>query len=118
MHSQVMQWVCIAALLLALVLWGSIANYQTELNVVVSLAAAVVAIQALQARKYRWATGFIAIALLFNPIVALFRLAGTVGLCLVVLSIAPFAICLVAIRSHPLLSVPSITDRSPGSQSL
>ena len=118
MHTEVMKWVCIAALLLALVFWGSIANYQTELNVVVSVAAAVVVIQALQARKYRWAAGFFAIALLFNPVVPAFRLAGALGLSLVVLSIAPFAVSLVALRPHPLLSIPSIMDRNPGSRSL
>ena len=118
MYTEVMKWACVGALLLAAVFRGPAANYQTELNVVVSIAAAVVFIQAVQARKFRWAAGFVAMALLFNPVVPVFRLAGGVGLSLVVLAIAPFAISLVALKPHPLMSMPSITDRNPGSQSL
>jgi hypothetical protein len=118
MYTKVMKWVSITALLLAVAFWNSAANYQLELNLVVSVAAAVVLIQAVQAKKYRWAAGFLAIALLFNPVVPIFRLAGAVGLSLVVLSLAPFAISLFALRPSPLMSIPSITDRNPGSQSL
>jgi hypothetical protein len=118
MHAQVMKWVSIAALLVAAMFWNSAANYQLELNLVVTIAAAVVLIQAFQAKKYRWAAGFLAIALLFNPAVPIFQLAGGLSLSLVVFAIAPFAISLVALRPHPLLSIPSITDRNPGSQSL
>jgi hypothetical protein len=118
MHAQVMKWISIAALLLAVVFWNSASTYQIELNVVVSIAAAVVLAQAFQAKKYPWAIGFLLIALLFNPAVPVFRLAGSAGIALVVLSIAPFAISLIALRPHRLLSIPSITDRNPGSQSL
>jgi len=118
MHAQVMKWISIVALLLAVAFWSSASTYQIELNVVVSMAAVVIAVQAFQTRKYRWAIGFLAIALLFNPAVPVFRLAGSVGIALVVLSIAPFAISLIALRPHRLLSIPSITDRNPGSQSL
>ena len=118
MYTKVTKWVSITALLLTVIFWNSAANYQLELNLVVSVAAAVVLIQALQAKKYRWAAGFLAIALLFNPLIAAFPLAGAVGLSLVVLSVAPFAISLIALRPDPLLSIPSITGRNPGSQSL
>jgi hypothetical protein len=118
MHTVVMKWFSIAALLLAVMFWNSAPNFQIELNIVVSAAAAVVLIQAFQAKKYSWVAGFLALALLFNPAVPVFRLAGGVGLSLVVLSIASFAISLIALRPHPMLSVPSITDRNPGSQSL
>jgi len=118
MHAKVMNGVSIAALLLAVVFWHSASTYQVELNVVVSAAAIVVLIQAFQVQKYRWAGGFLAIALLFNPAMPAFRLAGVFSLSLVALAIAPFAISLVALRPRPLLSIPSITDRNPGSQSL
>ena len=118
MYTQVIKWVYIAALLLAVVFWNSAADYQRELSLVVSFASAVVLVQAFQVKKYRWAACFFAIALLFNPAVPVFRLAGGVGFALVVLSIAPFAISLIALRPRPLLSIPSITDRTPGSQSL
>jgi hypothetical protein len=118
MYTQVMKWVSIVALLLAVVFWNSAANYQLELNLVVSVAAAVVLVQTLQVKKYLWAACFLMIALLFNPAVPVFRLAGGVGLSLVFLSLAPFAISLIALRPLPLLSIPSITDRTPGSLSL
>jgi hypothetical protein len=117
-YTQMMKWVSIAALLVAVVFWNSAANYQRELNLVVSVAAAVILAQAFQVKKYRWAACFLTIALLFNPAVPVFRLAGGVGLSLVFLSIAPFAISLIALRPLPLLSIPSIADRTPGSQSL
>jgi hypothetical protein len=41
-----MKWISIVALLLAVVFWNSVANYQSELNLVVSGAAAVVLLQA------------------------------------------------------------------------
>ena len=118
MHTQVMKWVSIVALLLAVVFWNSAAFYQVELNLVVTIAAAVVVIQAIQRKKYPWAAGFFAIALLFNPAVPIFRLAGAVGFSLVVLSIATFGISLMTLKPQPLLSAPSITNRNPGRQSL
>lgn len=118
MHSQVMKWVSIAALLLALVFWPAASIYQLELNLVVSAAAVIVLIQAYRVKDYRWATGFLVVALLYNPLIPVFRLSGIFGLALIVSAIAPFAISLVALRPRPLMSIPSITDRNPDSRSL
>jgi hypothetical protein len=68
-YTQMTQFVSIAALLVAVVFWKSAPNYQLELNLVVSVAAAVVLVRAFQVKKYHWAAGFLAIALLFNPAV-------------------------------------------------
>ena len=118
MHTQVMKWVSIVVLLLAAVFWHSAPAYQSELNLVVSVAAAVVLIQAFQVKKYSWAAGFFGIALLFNPVMPAFPLAGGFGFSLIVVAIAPFAISLVALRAHPQMSIPSITNRNPRSQAL
>lgn len=118
MHTEVMKWVSIAALLLAMAFWPAASSYQSELNLVVSAAAVVVLLQAYRAKNYPWAATFLVIALLFNPLFPVFRLAGILGLALVVFAIAPFALSLVKLRPIPLLSVPSITDRTPGSRSL
>lgn len=112
MYTQVMKWFSIVALLSAVVFWNSAPNFQIELNGVVCVAAATVLIQAIQVKKYRWAVGFLAIALLFNPAVPVFRLAGGLSLSLIVLSIAPFALSLVLLKPRPLLSIPSITNRN------
>ena len=117
MRTKIVKWLSIAALLLTAVFWDFVAKYQLGLNLLVSSAAIVVFGQAIQAKKYRWAASFVAIALLFNPAVAVFRLTGSVGLLLIVLSIAPFATSLAIPKSQLLLSIPSITDRNTGSQS-
>jgi cytochrome b len=52
MYTKVTKWVSITALLLAMAFRNSAANYQMELNLAVSVAAAVVLIQAVQAKKY------------------------------------------------------------------
>ena len=118
MRTMIVKWVSIASLLFCVMFWNSAANYQLALNVVVSVAAAVVAVQAFQAKKHPWAAGFLAIALLFNPAVPVFGLAGGVSLMFVLLATGAFAVSLTALRPRPLLSIPSITDRNPGSQSL
>ena len=118
MHAQTMKWISIGALVLAVVFWNSAANFQMELDLLVALAAGVVLIQSFAAKKYRWAGGFLAIALLLNPAIPVFRLSGGVGLSLVMLSIATFAASLVALNPQTLLSIPSITGRNPGSPSL
>jgi uncharacterized protein DUF6804 len=118
MHTKVLTWLSIAALLSVLAFWNSAPAFQLQLNLVVCVTATAVLIQAFQAQKHRWAAGFLATALLFNPAIPLFRLAGGVGLALVILSVTLLAISLAALRPPPLLSVPSITDRTPGSQSL
>src|SRR5579862_101492 len=118
MYTKITKWVSMVVLLLAITFWSSAAKYQLELNLVVCCAAVVVFVQAVQTRRYRWAAGFVAIALLFNPAVPVFGLSGMVGLTLVVLSIALFAISLAALKPQTLLSMHSITDRTPGSESL
>lgn len=118
MHTETMKWVSIASLLCAMIFWPSSSKFQTELGLVVSVAAAIVVIQAYRSRNYVWAAGFVVIAVLFNPLFPIYRLSGMVGLALVVSAIAPFAISLAALRPSPVLSMASITDRTPGSQSL
>jgi hypothetical protein len=118
MYTKVLTWLSIAALLSVLAFWNSAPAFQRQLNLVVCVAATAVLIQAFQAKKYGWAAGFLVTALLFNPAIPIFRLAGGIGLAFVILSMALFAISLAALRPPTLLSIPSITDRTPGSQSL
>ena len=118
MLANIMKWVSISALLLAAAFWRFAANYQLLLDFVVSMGAVIVVMQAVRAREYGWAAGFVAIAVLFNPAVRFLEPPGVLPLLIVVASIAPFAISVVALKTQPLLSVPSITDRTPGSESL
>lgn len=118
MHIQAVKCASIAALLLAMFFGNSAAIYQVALTLVVTMGAVLVLIQAFQARKYWWAAGFFAVAILFNPALPAVRISGAIGSLLVVLAIAPFAVSLVALKPRRLMSIPSITDRNPGSQSL
>lgn len=118
MRIRLVKWFCIAVLFLTFILWGLIANYDFPIRLVVCGGAAVVAIQAFRAASYRWTAVFIVIAFLFNPAMRLFPLAGGFGLASIVLAAGAFAVSLTALKSQPLLSIPSITDRNPGSESL
>src|SRR5690349_22153447 len=110
MFTKIMKWVCIAALLLA-ALWRSSASSQLLQQFVVCVGAILVALQAVRASKYFWAAGFMAIAVLFNPVVPLaFSRKGSLWLDWVCL--AAFLVSLAALKGRPTLSVPSITGRT------
>ena len=81
MRTRLVKWLCIAVLFFAFVLWGSMADYELAVRVVVCAGAAVVAVQAFRAAKRRWTVGFLVIAFLFNPVIPPFRLAGGLGPC-------------------------------------
>ena len=93
-------------------------NYELAFRLVVCAGALVVAVQGHRAAKRLWTAGFLVVAFLFNPAIPLFPLAGGLGLLAIVLAAASFAASLTALKSQPLLSIPSITDRNPGSESL
>jgi hypothetical protein len=118
MRIRVVKWLCIAVLFVAFVFWEWIADYELPLRAFVCSGAAVVAIQAFHSAKRRWTIGFLAVALLFNPAIPVFPLANRLGLVAIVLAAAAFAVSLTKLKSLPLLSMPSITDRNSGSESL
>jgi len=118
MRTRLVKWLCILLLLVAFALWRSITTYELPLRLVVCAGAAVVAIQAFRAARPRWSTLFLVIAFLFNPAIWLFPLAGGLGQSAIMLAAGVFALSLTALKSQALLSMPSITDRNPGSESL
>jgi hypothetical protein len=118
MHARVMKWFTIATLMLTVLFWESARGFRLELDLVVCVAAAIVVAQAYEAKKYVWVAGFVAMALVFNPLLPVFRSTGNIGFSIVVFSIVPFVVSLVELRPRPLMSMPSITDRTPGSRSL
>lgn len=118
MYIKVLTWLSLAALLSTLLLWDAASTFQLQLNLIVCAGATAVIVRAFKVRKYPWMAGFVAIALLFNPAMPVFPLGGTLGVPLIILSTALFAISLATLRLPPLLSIPSITGRTPGSESL
>jgi hypothetical protein len=116
MLTRIMKWVCIAGLLLA-ALRIPTGSYLLVFEVVVCMAGLLAATQAVRAGRYFWATGFVAIAVLFNPVVPA-ALARRTFLWLDLVCLMTFLISLGALRTRPTLSIPSITGRTPGSESL
>ncbi len=114
----VMKWIASSALLLATVFWGVALDYELLLTVVVFLGAIVVLQQAVSERRFIWAGGFAAIALVFNPAAPLFQASGGWFRMTALACTALFAISLAALKTRPVLSIASITDRTPGSESL
>jgi hypothetical protein len=85
---------------------------------VIGLSALLVATQALHARRRYWAVGFYGVAILFNPFTAVIAMTGKLSLLLVLATAVPFALSLTALKTRPLLSMPSITEAAPRSESL
>lgn len=115
MLTNIMKWVSLAALFLAL-LWRSSAGLLIAVELVVSVGALLVIGQAMRARKYVWGAGFMAIAVLFNP-VAPFALSRGMFFGLVLISMAAFLTSMAAVKRQPVISMPSIANLKPGRES-
>src|SRR5215471_12670209 len=71
MMTNIMKWVAITILLLAVLF--RVANSQVLVAIVVCVSAVLLVRQAIRAGKFSWAVVFVAIAALFNPIVPIAR---------------------------------------------
>jgi hypothetical protein len=116
MFTKIMKWLSITALLVGLLLRSS-TTYQIALEFVVCVSALLVVTQMGRAGKYFWAAGFLAIAVLFNPIAPI-ALSRKSFLWLDWVCLAAFLLSLAAVKRQATLSIPSITYRTPGSESL
>ncbi len=116
MFTKIMKFVCAGVLLLT-AFWVATPGVKILLDIVVCVGALMVATEAVARPKYLWAAGFVAISLLFNPIAPV-ALSRNVFLVLDVACLLAFLISLETLRSQPVLSIPSITNRTPGSESL
>jgi membrane protein implicated in regulation of membrane protease activity len=97
MLTTIMKWVCIAALLLA-VIWRSSANYRVLLEFMVCAGAVLIVLRACRTGKYLWAAGFIAIAVLFNP-VAPIALPRSVSVWVDLVCLLAFVLSLAVLRT-------------------
>lgn len=118
MLPRVMKCITSAALLLATVFWSIAPDYELLLTVVVFIGAIVVLQQAVSERRFVWVGGFAAIAVVFNPAAPLFQASGDWFRMTALVCTAVFALSLIALKARPVLSIASITDRNPGSESL
>jgi len=118
MLTRQVKHVSIAVLIVTAILWSEAPRYGVGLRFVISLGAVMVAVQAMHSRKRGWMAGFFGIAVLYNPLLPIVPLFGTAALAVVLATIPAFALSIYRLPTKPLLSIPSITDRTPGSQSL
>ena len=122
MRITIVKWISIVALLATGLFWERLSSYQLALDLVVSMAAALVALQALRAGESRWFAGFVAITLVYgacaaaalvNPAAPLLHVGGPLGILLVGLTLVSFGLSLLGLRAQSILSVHSMTGRNP-----
>ena len=126
MLTTIMKWASISVLLLGLFEnlpvgspdW-SVRNggYLELFNMLVCLSALLLVAEGFRGRKYFWASGFIAIAVLFNPIVPV-TLPRKMFLGLDSVCILTFLVSLALSKRQPRLTVTSIINGRPRSESL
>lgn len=119
MFTKIMKFVCAGALLALLVtaFWVASPDVEILLDILICVGALTVAAEAVSRPNYLWTAAFLTIAVLFNPIVPV-TLSRNVALVLDLACLLAFMISVEALKGRPILSIPSITNRTPGSRSL
>ncbi|HXF15192.1 MAG TPA: DUF6804 family protein [Terriglobales bacterium] len=115
MFAKIIKAVAAVGLLTAL--FSKSPNYATLLSFFVCVAALVVVGQAIQSRNPIWILIFVAICALFNPVFPV-AMSRNVYLITDIICAALFASSLALVKTMPRMSILSITDRTPGSESL
>src|SRR5512146_1899461 len=116
MPTIIMKCLSIAGLLTA-VSWRESADYRVLLSFVMTVSAIAVIVQAARAERRAWIVLFVAIITLFNPVLTV-ALPHRLYLWTDLTCLAAFVASLVFLKDKPVLSIASITDRTPGSESL
>lgn len=98
LRVKLTKYASMAVLVLAVVFWSYAADYQVLLRFVVCAGAVRVAFLAAAVRRYDWASLFVGMAVLYNPVFPPFALTGRVAFFLVIASIAPFAASLFLLK--------------------
>jgi hypothetical protein len=111
-----MKVACVGALLL-MAFWQASAGAEIVLDILICVGAMTVATQAVAQPKYGWTAGFVLIAVLFNPVVPVV-LSRNIFFVLDLACLLAFLTSLEVLKSQRLRSIPSITNRTPGSESL
>ena len=111
-----MKYVAMATLLTG-IMWHFPANLQSYLDFVIAAGAVFVLVQAVKLRKYAWVAAFVAVACVFNPIRPLGFSAG-VPMAMGITSMLLFAGALPLLKTSPRMTIASITEANPRTESL
>jgi hypothetical protein len=117
MPTKLSKWFAIAALVALIILWRSSDSRTLLAGFAVCAGAVITMIETIRARSYVWMTVFLGITLLFNPLVVV-TLSKPVYLASYLLCLTAFLLSLRMTAPAPRPSIASITDRTPGSESL
>lgn len=115
MLTKYTKWAAMVALLGCL-LWPMFAS-RAMLPFAVAAAPVVVLVQAAKMGEYRWVAAFVVVACVFNPVVPV-EFPRFVAVILDGITILLFGLSVLMLKTPPRFSIPSITDRMPGSESL
>jgi hypothetical protein len=116
MLTTIMKYAAIVTLLTGM-FWRLPPNLRSYLDFVVAAGAVFALVQAINLRKYWWMAGFVAVIFLFNPIWPIgFSFAFTVAVQIVTASV--FAVSLQMLKTSPRLTIASITEANPRTESL
>ena len=116
MFVRIMTWICVVSLF-PTVIWPPSGVYRVLLEFVVCVGAVAVVVRAVRERNHALITAFVAVAVLFNPVLRV-PLSRGISLWLAIFSVAMFLASLAVFQTEPRLSIPSITGCTPGSESL
>jgi hypothetical protein len=95
--TRIIKWLSIPILLTASIFARYAAAYEFTVNLVICLGAVVCVQRAVQLREYSWAAGFVAIAVVFSPLLLASKIFLLMGLICMATLISLFA----AFRTHP-----------------
>src|SRR6185369_1598328 len=106
MLTTIMKYAAIVTLLVGM-FWQLTPSPRSYLNFVIAAAAVFVLVQAVNLRKYGWVAAFVAIVCLFNPMMIL-----------QIMTVAVFAVSLQLLKTAPKLTIASIIETNPKTESL
>ena len=96
--TTIIKWVSLPALLIGSMFSLSAGSYELLLDFVICLGAIIVVQRAVWVKKYFWAAGFVAVAVVFSPVMPVVKIFLLMGL----VCTATFASLLIAWKTQPL----------------
>jgi len=98
MVTKIIKWVSLPVLLIAAMFSRSAASYELLVDLVICLGAIIFVQRAIRSKEYFWAAGFVAIAVVFSPLLLVVKISLLLGFT----CIATFVNLLAAFRTQPL----------------
>lgn len=108
----------IIALLVGAAILRSMPDYYLPLSIAVCVSAIATAVYAVRLRSYWLAAGLFVVSVVINPVRPTVAPSGTLFNAFLLLAAVLFCLSAYFLRAPRVLSVASITDRTPGSESL